>query len=255
MRNVVMKKDDLEDKSAEIQYKAFRELGLELPELLDPKLRYRVTGIRANDLAHDTFFRFLFEETENIEIIRFRETEEAKRVKEYLLKHGYDPKRGRKTYYREFICNPLTPFYIDQTVGRLSIQEIADESRKYGAIVLLAHPGIFTFPMMGFVNENYVILEESDRKAKANGVKTGGIGAEIAHRNMTLGQKEQMLEFRHEKQCMYAAESDFHDPKVADQIPFHVNGGQTLIKPEWVSPEWYTMPSFKEWQADYNKAS
>ena len=241
LKEVVNDKANLEDRSAEIQYKAFLALGFEIPELLDPELRYRVTGIRANDLAHDTFYRRLFEDHEPGEV--------ASNVRKYLLEHGYDPSKGRSTYYRNFITNPESEFYVDQTKGRMTLSEIAEYVfRETDYKLLVAHPGIYDQKRYGtmeeFIHRNYQILailaeEVGEEKTRRR------YGFECGHRGMTLEQTKVVKDFCKTHGLIYAAESDFHAVNAEGQVPFTMNGGKTFITREFVSEEWFSTKLFE----------
>lgn len=242
--DVVEEKANLEDRSAEIQYKAFKNLGLTIPELMDPKQRYRITGVRANDLAHDIMHKMLFENPESTE---FSE------VREYLLSNGYNPNRGRNTYYRKFVTNSNTPFYVDQSEGRLTLKQIAYFILKYtNALLFVSHPGVYEKEKYGtmqeFIEKNYKILLEVSEKLSQEGISTERrFGFECGHRGMSLEQTEWVMHFCKEHNLIYSSESDFHTPKSAGQVPFTINGGKTFITSDLVSPEWFNTTLYQEW--------
>ncbi len=247
---VVDKKNDLEDESAEIQYEAFRRIGLQLPILLDKEKRYRKTGLRANDVAHDAMHYLLFEETEDSHILEFRQLEDSRRVRKYLLDNGYNPADGRKTYYRKFITNPASDFYVNQTKGRLTLEEILYKAVKENpySLIMVSHPGSYepNVPMMQFVREKYEVVQDVIQQLKAEGVDTyRRIGFEVGHRGMTRHQTEKVLAFCLKHNLPYTAESDFHKPGL--HKPFRYAYGKRAIDYRVVSAEWFRTPTIEEW--------
>lgn len=243
--NVVDNKNRLEDTSAVIQYHAFKKLGINIPELMDNELRYSKTGIRANDLAHDIMNERLFKQGPK--------NESEKNAKKVLLERGYNPEKGRSTYYRKFITNPLSIFYVDQTFGRLKLKEIAlnvmkDQPR---ATLLISHPGVYEEKKYGtmeeFVWSKYSILIDVAKILKVcyNMDISKRVGFECGHRNMSLEQTQWVKDFCQRQDLLYSAESDFHDPK--HHKPFYINGGKTFITREYISDKWFKTPTFDEW--------
>lgn len=243
--NVVDNKSRLEDTSAIIQYHALSKIGITIPELMEKDLRYSKTGIRANDLAHDIMYERLFKNEP------VSETEMNAKV--FLLEHGYNPEKGRSTYYRKFVTNPASMFYVDQTYGRLKLKEIALNVLKDQphAILLISHPGVYEEKKYGtmeeFVWSKFSILLDVAKILKAcyNMDISKRIGFECGHRNMSLEQTEWVRDFCMRHDLLYSAESDFHDSNI--HVPFHINGGKTFITRKDVSDRWFETPTFKEW--------
>ena len=233
-QEVADKKFDLEDESAEMQYEAFKNIGLELPILLDEDVRYRKTGIRANDTAHDEMFDILFSDESN-------PTETEKKAKEYLLANGYNPERGRSTYYRKFICNPKSPFYLDQTKGRWDLKEMAYWTLKENpeAIICLSHPGVYSVPIEQFIEEKFTIINKVVEQLEREGIEARNrIGIEVAHRSMTLEDTEVASKYARDNNLIYTSESDFHDPNAGGQKPFTVNLGKNEITNDMIDNRW-----------------
>ena len=249
--DVVDYKVTLEYKSAITQYLAFKSIGLEMPELLDLSLSYEATGIRANDTAHDLMYEKLYAYTNDSEILSFRKTEGAKKAKQYLDEHGYNPEKGRSTYYRKVgITNPDSIFYVDQTPGRLTLAEIAYDALKAGNTVIIAHPGIYDVKSYGtmkeFMLDKYEILKAVVERVEAeDGVSLKGkFGFECAHRGMTLEQTEWVINFCNENGLIYSAGNDYHTFTAKGQKPFTVNNEDSPILKEYFSPEWFNLPKF-----------
>ena len=243
--DVVANKDTLEDVSAITQFYALKRIGIEIPELMDKDLRYRKTGMIANDLAHDIMYKRLF--------LNKPKSGKEENAKAYLIEHGYNPKKGRSTYYRRFITNSDSPFYVDQTFGRLKLKEVALNVLKDqpNAILLISHPGVYEEEKYGtmeeFVWNKYSILLDVARTLYACQKIDimNRIGFECGHRNMSLDQTKWVKDFCIRNDLIYSAESDFHDPK---NKPFHINGGKTFITRDYVHDRWFEeTPTFKEW--------
>lgn len=244
LTDVVSNKLELEDKSAIVQYYALKQIGIEIPELMDGNLRYRKTGKRANDLAHDVMHERLF--------VNRPSSEKEEMAKAYLLEHGYNPEKGRSTYYRKFITNPNSRFYVEQTFGLLKLKEVAlnvlkDQPR---AILLISHPGVYEEEKYGtmetFVWNKFSILVDVAKTLYACQKIDimNRIGFECGHRNMSLEQTKWVKDFCLRNGLIYSAESDFHEPK---NKPFHINGGKTFITRDYVHDRWFETPTFEEW--------
>lgn len=239
--NVVAMKNDLEDISAIIQYLAFKNIGIILPELLDESLSYKVTGKRANDLAHDIMQYRLFENSPK--------TEAEKQAKEYLIKHGYEG--NRKSYYRRFVTNSDSIFYVDQTMGRKKLEEVAlnvlkDEPKS---LIFVSHPGIYEEKKYGkmedFIMEKYGIFEKV-RKILWCTYKldiSRRVGFECGHRGMTLSQTKWVKEFCQRSNLIYSSGSDFHESLY--NYPFRIANNKIFITRDLVSDEWFKTPTFK----------
>ena len=52
----------------------------------------------------------------------------------------------RTTFYREHMCEPKSPFYIDQTEGKYDVFYVTDVIHKAGGKTFLAHPFVYKLP-------------------------------------------------------------------------------------------------------------
>lgn len=240
--NVVAMKNNLEDISAITQFLAFKSIGFILPELLDENLRYKVTGKRANDLAHDIMQYRLFENSPR--------TEAEKQAKEYLIKHGYEG--NRKSYYRRFVTNSDSLFYVSQTMGRKKLEEVAlnvlkDEPKS---LIFISHPGVYEEKKYGkmedFIMEKYAILEKVKKILWCTyRLDTSRrFGFECGHRGMTLSQTKWVKDFCQRSNLIYSSGSDFHESMY--NYPFRIANNKVFITRDLVSDEWFNTPTFKK---------
>lgn len=125
----------------------------------------------------------------------YNEVIKCERNMEILNKMGIT---NIKVFYRDFVCNPNTPFYIDESEVQMSILEAVELIHSCGGIALLAHP------LGTYCVEN---PEEFIKQIVNLGILDG---LECMHSCITKEQSEFLMDLCNKNNLVMSGGSDFH---------------------------------------------
>ena len=103
----------------------------------------------------------------------------------------------RTTFYRQHVCEPKSPFYIDQTKGKFDIFEVTKAIHEAGGKTFLAHPFVYKLPnLKEFLDEivSYNIID----------------GIECEHRKHTEQEIEWIKQYCDQHGLLKSGGSDRH---------------------------------------------
>ncbi len=105
-----------------------------------------------------------------------------------------------KLFYKKFVANPKTDFYIDTTADLPYYKDVIDIIIKSGGIPIIAHPFLYIYKSESKVKKmlNYIF---SDSAAK---------GIEAYHSAHNYKQRRFLFEYAKENSLLYSGGSDFH---------------------------------------------
>lgn len=155
----------------------------------------------ANNMANDVLLDDILTHSENKEILD--------------KMNIYD----RTTFYRQHMCEPKSPFYIDQTEGKFDVFYVVDVIRKAGGKAFLAHP--FVYKLLNLKE----FLDDLIDKNLLDGI-------ECEHRKHNEEQIEWIKKYCDEHNLLKSGGSDKH---TIDHLIGHSNRNQRIINEELIS--------------------
>ena len=125
-------------------------------------------------------------------------------------------KNREKSFARGFVHNPNSPFFIDETIGLPTANEIAELIHECGGKVVLAHP--FDY-------------KDIDHKQYIQDIFDLGIldGIECIHTRHTLEQIKYIKEFCQKHKLQITGGSDFHR-EGKQKLGYGVNGTTSITE-------------------------
>lgn len=103
----------------------------------------------------------------------------------------------RTTFYRKHVCNSKSPFYIDRTIGAMTINEVVDAIHYAGGKAVLAHAFVYGYDDIKEIIEKITQLGIID-------------GIECGHRKHTEEQRIYLSDYADKQGLLKTAGSDFH---------------------------------------------
>ncbi len=103
----------------------------------------------------------------------------------------------RSSFYRKHFCEPSSPFYVDQTVGKKDIFYVTSLIHDAGGLCFLAHPFVYNLPNIKETLDEIVSLDIID-------------GIECAHRKHTEEQIDFLIDYCNKHNLKKSGGSDFH---------------------------------------------
>ena len=154
----------------------------------------------ANNMANDVLLDNILTFKENSEILN--------KMKIY----------DRTSFYREHMCEPKSPFYIDQTEGKYDVFYVVDAIRKSGGKTFFAHPFVYKLPNLKEFLDDLVLKNLLD-------------GIECEHRKHDYEQIEWIKNYCDEHHLLKSGGSDKH---TSDHLIGHSNRNKKEINEELV---------------------
>ena len=184
---------------------------------------YTTMKLRANDIIIDEIIKI----PENVDILNNKG-------------YGFDVKKARNTWYRRFCCNPKAKgYYINQTIGRPTLEELTCDVKKCGGFAILAHPTAYPFELFG-TDYSKVTDELLDKNCLA--------GLELVYRSLIsdeLGKTttaDEIIQTLYDKciarNLIYTLSSDFHKEKEGQKL-FHVIDDKYPISYRYIHPSMF----------------
>ena len=127
----------------------------------------------------------------------------------------------RTTFYRQHMCEPKSPFYIDQTEGKFDVFYVVDVIRKAGGKAFLAHPFVYKLPNLKEFLDELVSNNLLD-------------GIECEHRKHDYEQIEWIKNYCDENHLLKSGGSDKH---TIEHMIGHANKNKKIINEDLVN-EW-----------------
>ncbi len=155
----------------------------------------------ANNMANDVLLDDILTHIEN---------------KEILDKMGII---DRTTFYRQHMCEPKSPFYIDQTEGKYDVSYVVNVIRKSGGKAFLAHPFVYKLPNLKEFLDELVSNNLLD-------------GIECFHRKHDEDQIKWVVNYCDEHHLLKSGGSDKH---TNDHMIGHANRNKIEIKEELIN--------------------
>ena len=129
----------------------------------------------------------------------------------------------RTTFYRQHMCEPKSPFYIDQTEGKYDVHYVVDAIRKSGGKAFLAHPFVYKLPNLKEFLDELVSNNLLD-------------GIECFHRKHDEDQIKWIVDYCEEHHLLKSGGSDKH---TKEHLIGHANRNKIEISEElvddWIS--------------------
>ena len=226
LKKIVRKKPAEEKKAFNQLYQALIKDGItptcKLKKMYEESsYNYSKLKIRANDVIIDE----VIQNSSNVEILNNK-------------KLGFDIKKARNTWYRRFCCNPKARgYFIDQTIGRPTLEELARDVKDSGGFAILAHPTAYPFEVF---KTSYSKVADMllDKNCLA--------GLELVYRSLISGElaktttAEKIIRTLYkkckERDLIYTLSSDFHKDKPGQQKLFHVIDDKFPISYRYIHP-------------------
>ena len=124
----------------------------------------------------------------------------------------------RTTFYRQHMCEPKSPFYIDQTEGKYDVFYVVDAIRKSGGKTFLAHPFVYKLPNL---------KEFLDKLVDKNLLD----GIECEHRKHDYEQIEWIKKYCEDHHLLKSGGSDKH---TTEHFIGHANRNKKEINEELI---------------------
>ena len=127
----------------------------------------------------------------------------------------------RTTFYRQHMCEPKSPFYIDQTEGKFDVYYVVKAIRDAGGKAFLAHPFVYKLPNLKEFLDELVSNNLLD-------------GIECEHRKHDNEQIEWIKNYCNQHNLLKSGGSDKH---TKDHLIGHANRNKKEINDELIK-EW-----------------
>lgn len=155
----------------------FKQVCDDLKIVYTKNLKITEKNLMANDVIRD-------------DIIKYKENNEI--LEKYNIRNS--------GFYSGHVCNPKSPFYVDQTKEKEDIYSVVRMIKEAGGICFLAHPFFYNVENTEALIEEIYSLDLID-------------GIECYHYDHTKENTEYLINYCNEKNLKKSGGSDFHSDK------------------------------------------